>query len=64
VGIDGEMGEGYFEAEDFGLGEGEGFAVYFDEAFAGLSDSVSIQSREGGKVVMERYLAMCDGGCC
>jgi len=64
VGIDGEMREGYFEAEDFGLGEGEGLAVYFDEAFASLSDSVSIQSREGGKVVMERYLAMCDGGCC
>ena len=26
----------YFEAEDFGLGEGEGFAVYFHETFAGL----------------------------
>ena len=28
----------YLEAEDFGLDEGEGFAVYFDDAFAGLGD--------------------------
>ena len=30
-----EVGE-YLEAEDFGLGEREGFAIYFYETFAGL----------------------------
>ena len=32
----GGVGRVYLEAEDFGLHEREGLAVYFDEAFAGL----------------------------
>ncbi len=30
--------EEYLEAEDFGLGERERFAVYFYETFAGLGE--------------------------
>ena len=32
--------EKYLETEDFGLDEGEGFAVHFDDAFAGLGGHV------------------------
>ncbi len=33
-------GESYLEAKDFGLDEGEGFAVDFDNAFAGLGGRI------------------------
>lgn len=41
-------GEMYLEAEDFGLGEGERFAVDFDEAFALLGLIVSSGSMVWG----------------
>lgn len=53
----------YFETEDFRLGQSEGFAVDFYEAFASLSEKVCQSCLLGGKIV-KVHLAMGDGGCC
>lgn len=34
----------YLEAKNFGLGEGQGFAVYFDETFSSLKEWLSVGS--------------------
>lgn len=57
----------YLEAEDFGLGEGKGFAVYFHESFAGLGEGIvscAVVLRFWGRCGWAVYLAMCDCGCC
>ena len=57
------MREVYLEAKYFGLSEGEGFAVYFDETFSSLEEWLSAGLSALSDWVSEGYLAMCDGGC-
>ena len=49
-GLETGVGE-YLEAQDFGLGEREGFAVYFYETFSGLEGVIN-QFRCNGEVVV------------
>ena len=53
----------YLEAKNFGLSEGERFAVYFDETFSSLGQRLSATLSAFGYRVSESYLAMCDSGC-
>lgn len=57
------MREVYLEAKDFGLSEGERFAVYFDKTFPSLGEWLSAGLSALSYWVIEGYLAMCDGGC-
>ena len=53
----------YLEAKDFGLSEGEGFAVYFHETFPSLHQWLSAGLSTLYNQVWEGYLAVCDSGC-
>jgi len=49
-----ETGQGrgtYFESKDFGLHEGERFAVHFDETFASLNNEGLVVAIEGAESV-------------